>query len=89
MNLEKEVKKKLKEAPTQEVFKYHNGTYVGRYYYKQIILYGQTFIEETFADTKKLSMDICRICLWKGPSVSVEGNKCPVCGSTDLDDYIP
>ena len=86
MNLEREVRQLLKEAPIKEIFKYANGTYVGRYYYKECILYGQTYVEEVRADARYISFDKCNICHWRGPAAWVIDNKCPQCGSTDLDD---
>ena len=86
MNLEKEVRKLLKDAPIKEVFKYVNGTYVGRYYYKEATLYGQTYIEEVRADSRYIPFDKCNICHWRGPSAWITDNKCPQCGSTDLED---
>jgi rubrerythrin len=35
---------------------------------------------------KNLTFDICLVCGWVGLSDEVTDNKCPVCGSEDMDD---
>ena len=86
MNLDGEVRALLKIAPIKEVFKYLNGSYVGRYYYREVVIYGQTYIEEVKSDNRRIPFDKCNICHWRGPANWVIDNKCPQCGSKDLDD---
>jgi hypothetical protein len=83
---DKQIFELLRDTPAKKVYRYSDELYLGEYWVKEVTYRGVTIFQELLAANPQITTDYCENCGWLGPSVEVARNRCPVCGSKELQD---